>query len=1076
MNYALIISFLALPLAVHSQYTAEPRWGQATLLLDNTLLVHGGKVDTSGGQTYTSAADTTEVLYLDLSAGFEASSVPWQLVNGASNASAVQAPSIAWHTISALNSSHALVFGGVPDANGQPPLVGQPDSVAILDAFSRINPTFTMQPSQWAGQPARRIHHSAVSTPDGRVWIIGGEKPDQSTFGYSESYVFDVAGPSFTQLSAGLPDLTGHCSVILPNGYIVVLGGYSPSTNSLLDFSGVYVMDTTQSSPSWSRIATAGTAPGGRRAFACTLFDKQSIFVHGGSDASRQTVYSDGWRLDLSQSTWTWSSIPSLSELGARTDHFAVAYGNEIIFGFGYGTSAPASSSLQVFQPSGGSDSSGSWTPIFSPPSTSPNPSATNTVPAPTGTRSSVTHTGTSTSPGIPPTKTPASGTAPPSDDPGSSKPTTAIAVGTVLGFCAAAALVIIVAYRVHQRRKFRQQFMTVGDGDDGIPPSNLPAAGPPGEKGAYSRRRGLLVDDPTQPGLARDIIAAIGVPALAGAVSRAVHTSHNNMPPERRDMLADEDTRDFALGPWYARNQRSGTAGSAWSLRSMLPARMRREGSTTSSVPTSPWREKSDPFSDGAALLRDAESGYVGAMAVGASSRPTFSRRQSSYTSTLYSYTDPFADPYADAQPITMANVPRLVRGSSQDSYEEPSSLPYRRAIPGLETIQTIPTVPFQMDPHTLSPLTEVSSRGTLILPSGASSSSNSHVREGSSDRAANMSPFDSLDNSSHGHESGLTAASRVTSLTSMDPSSPLPSGAQSPMLVGGVAAIGPRQSSIIDPNPPQGAQMRRSDTWWARFSKRRGAEPKSPSTSHMFEFRDPHPPPARLGAIAEAQSQASGSPEESPGSTGHPSRRGSEKRVGHGKSVSSLRTLDSDAIAHMGGMDVAQRINTGSIRTHQSSGSYDSHAKRGSTYSTTDQSWLESTEGEEPVEIVSSPIEVTSAENPFGSGSTSTFAHNIPLPASTPSTPQSEDNSAASSSVSLASGERKARRPTGSGIAARVSAYEKRLSTDVTPPPTNTRGLEERRNSKRTTYGLVPRPTLYLANPDRKGGSGDS
>ncbi|EEB87325.1 hypothetical protein MPER_15368, partial [Moniliophthora perniciosa FA553] len=31
-----------------------------------------------------------------------------------------------------------------------------------------------------------------------------------------------------------------------------------------------------------------------------------------------------------------------------------------------------------------------------------------------------------------------------------------------------------------------------------------------------------------------------------------------------------------------------------------------------------SPWREKNDPFSDGAALMQDEETGYIGAAAPG--------------------------------------------------------------------------------------------------------------------------------------------------------------------------------------------------------------------------------------------------------------------------------------------------------------------------------------------------------------------------------------------------------------------------------------------------------------------------
>jgi len=63
--------------------------------------------------------------------------------------------------------------------------------------------------------------------------------------------------------------------------------------------------------------------------------------------------------------------------------------------------------------------------------------------------------------------------------------------------------------------------------------------------------------------------------------------------------------------------------------------------------------------------------------------------------------------------------------------------------------------------------------------------------------------------------------------------------------------------------------------------------------------------------------------------------------------------------------------------------------------------------------------------------------------------------------------------------GVAERVRGFERRMSRDnaPAPPPTNTRRREERptpvgaRPSVR--YGLVPRASLFVANPDRSRGS---
>ena len=72
----------------------------------------------------------------------------------------------------------------------------------------------------------------------------------------------------------------------------------------------------------------------------------------------------------------------------------------------------------------------------------------------------------------------------------------------------------------------------------------------------------------------------------------------------------------------------------------------------------------------------------------------------------------------------------------------------------------------------------------------------------------------------------------------------------------------------------------------------------------------------------------------------------------------------------------------------------------------------------------------------------------------------------------------------PRSPGVAERVPAFERRLSRESAPPPslTNTREREERLTPPPAVavarpavrYGLVPRPSLFVANPDRGGSRG--
>lgn len=253
------------------------------------------------------------------------------------NVSTTPGPAVAWHTLSAFKSSDVLLFGGLPGVNSPPPLVGLADSAWLLDVYNRLVPQWSSEVTSWADEPIRRIHHSSATTKDGRVIIIGGEKADGSGIVFSDHYIFDPDSPSFTLLPSenGPPDITGHVSIMLANGYLVVFGGYCGSESTMLSFSTIWVMDTTQSILRWfSLTVVSGTLPNPRRAFAAVLLEGGKILIHGGSDVSFQTTYADAWILDTSQSPPVWTEV-DLSQIGARRDHFAISYGSFVIFGLG---------------------------------------------------------------------------------------------------------------------------------------------------------------------------------------------------------------------------------------------------------------------------------------------------------------------------------------------------------------------------------------------------------------------------------------------------------------------------------------------------------------------------------------------------------------------------------------------------------------------------------------------------------------------------------------------------------------------------------------------------------------------
>lgn len=578
------------------------------------------------------------------------------------------------------------------------------------------------------------------------------------------------------------------------------------------------------------------------------------------------------------------------------------------------------------------------------------------------------------------------------------SKKATPIALGTTFGLLALVAAGFVVYYvrRKHFENGDRRHFLGI-DGDDYGGSDDLGNAGiiPAAHYHEEKRRSGF--------GRNLNILNSIGMMRKPGNIRST---------QERRDMLADEDTKD--LGEWYNARKRDGTGGSSWSLKSAL-GKSRFPSSNSRRVAS---RDGTDPFADDDSFIRNEETGFIGAAST--DGRPR-GRRDMSYTSmrSSLSYMDPFADPIqegrepADTDPKLLHQI-RLVPHSFQQPPAIETSLPMAQG-------------------HTLSPLSEQSSQNTL--------------------------QFQDLDNqgSSLENVSSGGSTSRVTSMTSFDLSNPLP-----------------LTTTIVPAHSPPSQLMRRSDSWWSRFARSSLIDQKSSVSSKQSvgqsEFLDPIPP-LRLHPIEESVNPPShdrNSPQPSYSGQGEePFRNESNTRMygrGHGKSLSSLRTVDSEAIERMAGaMDVVQRIKTGSHYSRESGSSFgnlsiDAHSlNEASAFGALDMS--------------SSPMEMPPTELSRMLLNSNSEAPPAIIPPKT--------SSPGSMGVFVSpSGANRPRSPPASGIASRVQAYEQRMSPNQLPSPTNTRQREERTKKPITVnYGLAPRPSLFIANPDHKlSSSGES
>lgn len=307
--------------------------------------MYGGKTDQFNSFSYTSAPNTNDLLFLPLNSSFDSISPPWTLLNESPG------PAVAWHTISIVNDSCLLLFGGQPATNSA--TLDDTDSAFVLDLLNGNQPQWISLPQSWANEPTRRIRHSVTPCPSGPVFVIGGEKADGSGDAFPDNYIFDTSTPSFIQSSdPGEPTgIYDHASVMLNDGRLLILGGFSPSQGTLVPLSSIWSLDTGSNPSNWSLISTSnGSSPIPRRAFAATVLYNNNVLVHGGSDAVLQQNYDDGWVLNTSSDPMTWTEVNTLSQLGGRRDHFAVSVrsGYQVLFAFGQCTIAKPVVSLPL--------------------------------------------------------------------------------------------------------------------------------------------------------------------------------------------------------------------------------------------------------------------------------------------------------------------------------------------------------------------------------------------------------------------------------------------------------------------------------------------------------------------------------------------------------------------------------------------------------------------------------------------------------------------------------------------------------------------------------------------------------
>jgi hypothetical protein len=182
----------------------------------------------------------------------------------------------------------------------------------------------------------------------------------------------------------------------------------------------------------------------------------------------------------------------------------------------------------------------------------------------------------------------------------------------------------------------------------------------------------------------------------------------------------------------------------------------------------------------------------------------------------------------------------------------------------------------------------------------------------------------------------------------------------------------------------------------------------------------------------------------------------------------MSSLRTADSEAIELMAGtMDVFQRLKTSSSR--RTTGSVNSTGgisidTFGSSVDAGHNNYVSrdgTNQGILPdvLPMFSSPVEILPLQAPGG---------NDPPLLSTPSSPRQDSIRPIASPSPLLLKSTTPTSPSSRSVADHIHAFEKRMSLEQSSSPPMTNTMYPKKKRATVDYGLVPRASLFVANPD--------
>jgi N-acetylneuraminic acid mutarotase len=175
-------------------------------------------------------------------------------------------------------------------------IIADPDMTATVEAYDRLTGTWSFK----APMQTARTAFAVVTGVDGRIYAIGGCLESHGYGGTTSVEVYDPVTDAWTEVAPLQTGRTGHKAITTPDGRIYVMGGHNLPLGHL---NSMEIYD-----PATNTWVSGPPMTVARQQFGATLGTDGKIYIIGGSDQWRSGIMDTVEIFDPATGTWTFGA------------------------------------------------------------------------------------------------------------------------------------------------------------------------------------------------------------------------------------------------------------------------------------------------------------------------------------------------------------------------------------------------------------------------------------------------------------------------------------------------------------------------------------------------------------------------------------------------------------------------------------------------------------------------------------------------------------------------------------------------------------------------------------------------